>query len=58
MSGVYDIKRFMDDYYENDVYYNNPMDFVPNINKQSLLNDIRDVDFSKLRGGSPAMAGA
>lgn len=45
MSGVYDIKRFMDDYYENDVYYNNPMDFVPNINKQSLLNDIRNVDF-------------
>ncbi|HLR25619.1 MAG TPA: hypothetical protein VK112_07100, partial [Fodinibius sp.] len=31
--------------YEDDVYYNNPMDFIPNLNKQSLLNNIRTVDF-------------
>ncbi|HLR32290.1 MAG TPA: alpha/beta hydrolase-fold protein, partial [Fodinibius sp.] len=45
LSGIYDISEFMDDYYEDDVYYNNPMDFIPNLNKQSLLNNIRTVDF-------------
>lgn len=45
MSGIYDINRFMDEYYDDDVYYNNPMDFVPNLNKQTLLEQIRDVDF-------------
>lgn len=45
ISGVYDIKWFMDDYYDDDLYYSNPMDFVPNINKQPLLDRIRKVDF-------------
>lgn len=45
MSGIYDIKEFMNGYYEDDVYYNNPMDFIPNLNKQPLLNKIRDIDF-------------
>ncbi len=45
MSGIYDIKRFMNDYYNDDVYYNNPIDFVPNLNQQSILNRLRDVDF-------------
>ncbi len=35
----------MDDYYNDDVYYNNPIDFVPNINQQPILNRLRDVDF-------------
>lgn len=45
ISGIYDIKLFMDDFYNDDVYYSNPMDFVPNLNTQSLLQKIRDVDF-------------
>ncbi|WP_138429947.1 esterase family protein [Fodinibius saliphilus] len=45
MSGIYDIKPFMDGFYDDDVYYNNPMDFVPNMNKQSLLERVRDIDF-------------
>jgi esterase/lipase superfamily enzyme len=45
ISGVYDIKWFMNDYYDDDLYYSNPMDFVPNINKQPLLDHIRKVDF-------------
>lgn len=45
ISGIYDIQRFMDDFYDDDVYYSNPIDFVPNINRQPLLNRIRDVDF-------------
>lgn len=45
ISGIYDIKHFMDDFYDDNVYYNNPMDFIPNLNKKPLLNNIRDVDF-------------
>lgn len=45
MSGIYDIKPFLDDFYNDDVYYSNPMDFVPNLNKQSILSNLRDVDF-------------
>lgn len=45
ISGIYDIKPFMDEFYDDDVYYSNPMDFVPNMNKQPLLDKIRDIDF-------------
>ncbi len=45
MSGIYDIKQFMDGYYTDDVYYSNPMDFIPNMSKQTLLEKVRDVDF-------------
>lgn len=45
ISGIYDIRPYLDDYYSDDVYYNNPMDFVPNLNKKSLLEKIQDIDF-------------
>jgi esterase/lipase superfamily enzyme len=45
ISGIYDIRPYMDDYYDDDVYYSNPMDFVPNLNKKSLLDKVQDVDF-------------
>ncbi|PAU93945.1 hypothetical protein CK503_09765 [Aliifodinibius salipaludis] len=45
ISGIYDISPFMDDYYDDDVYYSNPMDFVPNLNKKSLLDKVQDIDF-------------
>jgi esterase/lipase superfamily enzyme len=45
ISGIYDIKGFLGDFYNDSVYYNNPMDFVPNITSPSLLKEIREVDF-------------
>lgn len=45
ISGIYDIKKFMNGYYEDDVYYNNPTDYIPNLSRQSLLDKIRDIDF-------------
>ncbi|TYP95441.1 Esterase/lipase superfamily enzyme [Fodinibius salinus] len=45
MSGIYDITPWMDDFYDDNVYYNNPTDFIPNLNQQSTLDNIRDVDF-------------
>lgn len=45
ISGIYDIRPFMDGYYDDDVYYSNPMDFVPNLNKKSLLDKVQEIDF-------------
>ncbi|MDZ7681139.1 MAG: hypothetical protein U5J63_05340 [Fodinibius sp.] len=35
----------MDGYYDDNVYFNNPMDFVPNMNNERTLSKIRDIDF-------------
>lgn len=45
MSGVYDIRPYMEDFYDDDVYYNNPIDFIPNLSEQPLLQNIQQVDF-------------
>lgn len=45
MSGIYDIRPFMDDFFNDSIYYNSPIDYIPNLNKQPLLNEIRQVDF-------------
>lgn len=45
ISGIYDVRGFLNDFYNDDVYYNNPTDYVPNLNNQKLLNRIMDVNF-------------
>lgn len=36
MSGAFDIKSFMNGYYDDNVYFNNPVDFLPNMNDHQL----------------------
>lgn len=36
MSGSFDIKSFMDGYYDDSVYFNNPVDFMPNADHPDL----------------------
>jgi len=43
MSGSYDIKSFLDGYYDDNVYFNNPIDYLPNMNDDSLLSRIRQM---------------
>lgn len=38
MSGKYDIKSFMDGYYDDTVYFHNPIDFVPDSSNSELWN--------------------
>ena len=38
MSGNFNIKSFLDGYYDNNVYFNNPVDFVPSANHPDLWN--------------------
>jgi len=45
ISGVYDLRSLMDGYFDDNVYYNSPIDYLPNLNNQNLLNKIRQVDF-------------
>jgi len=30
MSGAFDVHQFIDGYYDDNIYYNNPVDFIPN----------------------------
>lgn len=41
MSGCYDMKRFMDGYYDTDFYFQNPVDYVPNQNDPWFLDRYR-----------------
>ncbi len=36
MSGSFDIKSFLDGHYDDNVYFNNPMDFIPNANHSDI----------------------
>lgn len=48
ISGNYDIKPYLDGFYDDNVYYNNPVDFVPNMNDKDLLKKISGVDIRLL----------
>jgi esterase/lipase superfamily enzyme len=36
MSGSFDIKSFLDGYYDTNVYFNNPVDYLPDLNNEEL----------------------
>jgi esterase/lipase superfamily enzyme len=41
MSGVYDLTEYTDGYYDEQVYYNSPIHYIPNLNDHYLLEQIR-----------------
>ena len=41
MSGVYDLTEYTKGHYDDDVYYNSPMHFMPNLSDHSVLEQIR-----------------
>jgi len=48
ISGTYDIKPYLDDHYDDNVYYNNPVDFIPNLNDPKILKNISEIDIRLL----------
>ena len=44
MSGLYDIRHFTDGYYDENVYFNNPIDFIANEREPHRLNLLRKLD--------------
>lgn len=43
LSGAYDIKMFMDGFYDDNVYFSNPMDFLPNMKDAGLYQAIANM---------------
>lgn len=43
MGGTYDIKQFIYGYYDDNCYFNNPPDYLPNLNDPWYLDQIREM---------------
>jgi esterase/lipase superfamily enzyme len=43
MSGAFDIKDFLDGYYDDNCYFSNPPDYIPNLTDENILNKIRKI---------------
>ena len=41
MSGVYDLKSYSKGYFDEDVYFNSPMDYMPNLEDETILSEMR-----------------
>lgn len=50
LSGRYDNKGFMDGYYDDDVYFNCPVDFLPNLTDAAYLEPLRRMHIVLLSG--------
>jgi len=54
MSGVYDLTEYTKGYFNEDVYYNSPMHYVPNLTDHYVLEQIRRSGHIHLFSGSGA----
>ena len=41
MSGVYDLTEYTKGYYDEDVYFNSPQHYIPNLEDHKILEEIR-----------------
>lgn len=41
MSGGFELKTYADGYYDENVYFNNPVDYLPNLNDSYILDQLR-----------------
>ena len=51
MSGGYDIKSYLQGYYDDNVYFNNPVDYLSNLNDDHILPLLRQADAIILMSG-------
>ncbi|MDR7544915.1 MAG: alpha/beta hydrolase-fold protein [Armatimonadota bacterium] len=50
LSGRYDIKGFLDGYYDDDVYFNCPVDYLPGLTDEAYLTPMRQMQIVLLSG--------
>jgi esterase/lipase superfamily enzyme len=53
LSGVYDMKRFMDGVYDDNFYFNNPVDFLSNLSDPWALGHLASCDIHIATGSGP-----
>jgi esterase/lipase superfamily enzyme len=53
LSGVYDIKGFMDGMYDDNTYYNNPVDYLANLSDPHYLGNLSHCDIHIATGSGP-----
>jgi esterase/lipase superfamily enzyme len=52
MSGVYNLMEYTKGYYDEDVYFNSPMQYMPNLNDHHILEQIRRSSHIHIFSGS------
>jgi esterase/lipase superfamily enzyme len=53
LSGVYDVRRFMDGDYDDNCYFNNPVDYLANLSDPWYLGQLRGCDIRLATGHGP-----
>jgi esterase/lipase superfamily enzyme len=53
LSGQYDMKRFMDGMYDDNFYFNNPVDYIPNLSDHETLAQLSTCDIHIATGTGP-----
>ena len=53
LSGLYDLRRFMNGHYDENFYFNNPVDYVPNLPDGWYLHNLRQCDIHLATGDGP-----
>jgi esterase/lipase superfamily enzyme len=53
LSGVYDLRRFMGGDYDDNFYFNNPVDYVANLNDGYYLQHLHECDIRLATGNGP-----
>ena len=48
--GIYDMKQFIMGYYDDDCYYNSPLDYIPNLKDPKYLNQIKEMPITIVTG--------
>lgn len=54
MSGVYDLTEYSKGYFDEDVYFNSPQHYIPNLSDHGLLEQVRRSNHIHLFSGSGA----
>ena len=53
MSGVYDLRSFMDGMYDNNFYFNNPVDYIANLSDPWYYEQLASCDIHLITGTGP-----
>ena len=53
MSGVYDLRNFMDGMYDNNLYFNNPVDYLANLSDGWYYEQLASCDVHLITGSGP-----